>query len=236
MKFFKELSFFVLIVLSVAVNAQDYGPVKVDLDGYINDRAGEFHKSTVVEQKGEEKKVVEAVKPKEKVDPVEARKARRRIVAPTDSPVRKTTIPLNSNLTFGGAKSTESNLYLYIGVGVAALVIIIVAFVVLAKAGKKKRMAQQNQMLDDTVSLADKIDANEQALMAETNFESALVQTPPVSAPEPTMSEGAQEMADKFARETKVDERGRNPSGLIIDEDKYFQSGVSNFVDEDFDG
>ena len=107
----------------------------------------------------------------------------------------------------------------------------------LAKAGKKKRLAKQRSSgLDDRVSLEDKIVANEQALMAETNFESAPFQTPPVSAPEPQMSEGAQEMANKFARETQVDERGRNPSGLIIDEDKYFHSGASNFVDEDFDG
>ena len=53
---FKELLLFVLLLLVVGVNAQDYGPVNVDLDGYINDRAGEFHKSNVQTPKKEEKK------------------------------------------------------------------------------------------------------------------------------------------------------------------------------------
>lgn len=236
MKFFKELSILVLIFLSVAVNAQDYGPVKVDVDGYINDRAGEVHKSNPVKPKEEEKKP--ELKPKVAVDPVEARKQRRRIAAPADTSSNKTSSPAtNANLTFGKAKSTESNLPLYIGIGVGALVIFIIAFVVLAKAGKKKRLAQQANADVDSSSLADKIEANQQALMAETTMEAEPIQSSTGSVEDSNfVPHNAKEMADKFASETTVDERGRNPSGLIIDEDKYFTSGSSNFVDEDFQG
>ncbi len=38
---------------------------------------------------------------------------------------------------------------------------------------------------------------------------------------------------NEISRLTSVDERGRNPSGIIIDEDKYFSGGKESFVDED---
>ncbi|MEN9359350.1 MAG: hypothetical protein RL095_885 [Verrucomicrobiota bacterium] len=39
--------------------------------------------------------------------------------------------------------------------------------------------------------------------------------------------------SNEIARLTSIDERGRNPSGIIIDEDKYFSGGKESFVDED---
>ena len=33
---------------------------------------------------------------------------------------------------------------------------------------------------------------------------------------------------------TALDDKGRNPSGIVIDEDKYFDGDASSFVDEDF--
>ena len=38
---------------------------------------------------------------------------------------------------------------------------------------------------------------------------------------------------NEISRLTSVDDRGRNPSGIIIDEDKYFSGGKESFVDED---
>ena len=184
------------------------------------------------------KKKKPEVKPVEPVDPIEARKQRKRIlVTDEDGAPKKSVTPLNNDLTFGQAKSTESSLPLLIGLGVGVLVIIIVLFVILAKAGKKKRLQKAAMEQEDPSSLAEKIAANEQALMAETQMEQEPIQSSSGSVEDPNfVPHNAQEMADKFATEIKVDERGRNPSGLIIDEDKYFQSGASNFVDEDFEG
>ena len=234
MKFFKGLFLIVLLFLVVKVNAQDYGPVNVDLEGYINDRAGEFHKSSNVDETSKKVEKVVAVKPKESVDPIETKKQRERVLVTDETTTPKEPVtPLNDDSNLDWAESKGSNLPLLIGVG--ASLVIITLFVVLTKAGKKKRIQKTAMAQEDSSSLSEKIAANEKALMAETQMEP--IQSSSGSVKDPNfVPHNAQEMADKFASETKVDDRGRNPSGLIIDEDKYFQSGASNFIDEDFEG
>ena len=226
-----------------SVSAQDYGPVKVNLDGYIDDKAGETFKAAPVVEKKEEPKE-KKVEAKKALSPLDARKAARQAAAEkakSTSVARQTpkaTGPISkvdsSSLTFGGAKSTGSNLILYIGVGVAVLLLLIIIVVVMMK--KKKSSSSPYNFTSDSASLQDKIEASEKAMMADTQNEA-----PPLQSSDGNVGDAnfvphnSQEMAQKFANEMKVDQRGRNPSGLIIDEDMYFTSGATGFVDEDFD-
>lgn len=226
-----------------SASAQDYGPVEVNLDGYIDDKAGETFKAAPVVEKKEEPKE-EKAEAKKTLDPLEARKAARKAAAEkakSNTVARQTpkaTGPIStvdsSSLTFGGAKSTGSNLALYIGIAVAVLLILIIIIVVMMK--KKKSSSSPYNFTSDSASLQDKIEASERVMMAETQDEA-----PPLQSSDGNVGDAnfvphnSQEMAQKFASEMKVDERGRNPSGLIIDEDMYFTSGATGFVDEDFD-
>jgi hypothetical protein len=229
MRFLKEIVFFALVGFSIALSAQKYGPVRVDLEGYIDDRAGEVTEAEKVDIR------TEAPVKKKVVDPIVARGQRKRRAAPiiqNNGPISQSD---SGSLTFGGAKSTGSrNMFVYIGIGVGVLLIVIVAIVLKVKSKKSPRTLREN-----TASLAEKIEENERALMAETQLEEAEVAMPeePLidASGEHFVPHSSAEMAAQVAHETKVDERGRNPSGLIIDEDKYFDTGSQGFVDEDFD-
>ena len=231
MKVFREALLFLCLIFVTGLSAQEYGPVKVDLGGYINDRAGEISK--VTKKPAEKKPSEEAPK---KVEAADTSKSSDRPKA-TSSVVPETKTMDSTSTTESRdqnveEESTGSSLILFIGVGVLVLIGVIVAFLL-----KKKKTSSPYNIRQDTTTLAEKIEANEQALMTETQMGRGSIQnsTGTIGGGS-SVSQNSQDMADRFANETKVDERGQNPSGLIIDEDKYFDSGAQGFVDEDFDG
>ena len=221
---------FLLILTAFSVNAQDFGPVKVDLEGYIDDRKGEMIEIEAP-VKEEPKKEVKPVEPKK-----EENTTKRRVVVETNTdtepkqPIRKVSLDNFSTKS----KSSSMTLYIIIGGGVVLLLVIVVAIVMMKK--KKSSMAPKKRAVQPTgntqVSLGDKIHAHEQAVAAETTEDDQPVMTQSHAAQREVES-AAQDMADQFAKETAIDDRGQNASGLIIDEDKYFE-GTGQFVDEDF--
>lgn len=226
---FLRLSFFTALFTTFSVYAQDYTPIKIDLEGYVDDRKLEMLEKTVPV-------VVEPKKDDKKEEPKKDDSSRRRPVPTADTtktnetpavnkPIRK--VPLN----FKTKESNPMMMYMIIGGAVLLLIIVVVVVVMLKKKAKAKAAALSEDAYDPDVSLADKIDAHEQAVAAETTEnQQAVVSTPPADN---NYQSTAQNMADQFAKETAVDENGQNASGLIIDEDKYFAGGES-FIDEDF--
>jgi hypothetical protein len=229
MLFRLNILFFLFLINSLT--AQDVGPVKVDLDGYVDDRKGEIHSIDA--------KVEVKVVPKEPVkDPKETG---RRPTRNTGSSTGRTTTNKTTNknisrvaLPTGGHKEGQLMTYLMIGAGVIGSIIIVVVVIIIQKKNRVRLIHSD----EDTISLADKIEANE---VFEAGKDKTQIQLPqevahqsefaPASAPE---RKTQYDMADKFATDTKVDDRGRNPSGIIIDEDKYFEgAGSTSFVDED---
>ena len=221
---------FLIILTAFSVNAQDFGPVKVDLEGYIDDRKGEMIEIEAPVKEEPKKEEVKKEEPEK-----EENTTRRRVVAETNTdepkqPVRKVSLDNFSTKS----KSSSMTLYIIIGGAVVLLLIVVIAIVMMKK--KKSAMAPRKRAVQPTgntqVSLGDKINAHEQAVAAETTEDAQPVMTQSHAAQREVES-AAQDMADQFAKETAIDERGQNASGLIIDEDKYFE-GTGQFVDEDF--
>ena len=235
---FLRLFFLTACFAALSVAAQDFGPVKVDLEGYIDDSKNEL--LTPEEPKKEEPKKEEVKKEEPKKE--EGTTRRRRTAASTDessttTPAVKKEIKKIDLNSFKTQKSDPTMMYMIIGGSVLLLVIIIVVVVMLKK---KAAAARSSKYTDDVdVSLAEKIEAQEQAAAAETTEGQQPVS--PTATPAVPFAEGeehstpttSQEMADQFARETALNEKGQNASGIIIDEDKYFE-GAGSFVDEDF--
>ena len=229
---FLRLSFLAALFTSFSLFAQDYGPIKIDLEGYLDDRNLEMVKK--------EEPVTEPVKKVEKVEPKEQDGPRRRRTASTtDESKTGTTDPVVSKKPikkvdlnrFRTKKADPMMMYLIIGGSVLLLIIIVVVIVIVKKKKAQTKAALVAEATDSDVSLSEKIDAHEEAVAAETTENSqAVVSSPPVDS---NYQSTAQDMADQFAKETAVDDKGQNASGLIIDEDKYF-SGSESFVDEDF--
>lgn len=220
-----------LILTAFSVNAQDFGPVKIDLEGYIDDRKGEMIEVEAPVKEVPKEEVVKKVEPEK-----EETTTRRRVVAETNTdtgpkePIRKVSLDNFSTKS----QSSSMTLYIIIGGAVVLLVIVVLAIVMLKK--KKASMAPRKRAVSATgntnVSLGDKINAHEQAVAAETTEDAQPVMNQ-LNAAQREVESAAQDMADQFAKETAIDERGQNASGLIIDEDKYFE-GTDQFVDEDF--
>jgi hypothetical protein len=232
MLFRLNILFFLFLISSLS--AQDVGPVKVDLDGYVDDRKGEIHTVGATEE------VI--VVPKETVKKPEGPKeTNRRQPRNSNNSTSRTTNNRASNkniskvaLPTGSHKESQLMTYIMIGGGVVGAIVIVVIVVVIQKKNKVRLIHSD----EDTISLADKIEANE---VFEAGKDKTQIQLPhevahqsefePASVPD---RKTQYDMADKFASDTKVDERGRNPSGIIIDEDKYFGgASSSSFVDED---
>ena len=235
---FLRLFFLTACFSALSIAAQDYGPVKIDLDGYVDDRKQELVKPENEPVKEEPKKE-ETKKEEPKADD---NPRRRRTAANSEastpavgntSPSTEPAKPIKkvSLSNFKTKKKDPMMMYIIIGSVVLLLVGIIVLVVVLKK--KKQAALSRRPERDDSVSLADKIEAHEQAVAAETTEGQQPVSAPPSPVEDSGISAASQQMADQFAAETAVDERGMNQSGLIIDEDKYFGDGAS-FVDEDF--
>jgi len=234
---FLRLSFLAALLTSFSLSAQDYDSIKIDLEGYVDDRKLEMVKSVdpVVESKKEEPKKVE---PK-KEENTTGRRPGRRTTPETNNNTQTKTPPVVNNKPirkvdlnrFRTKKKDPMMMYLIIGGSVLLLIIIIVAIVVLKKKKAKAHAALVAEATESDVTLSEKIEAHEQAVAAETTENSQpVVSSPPADA---NYHSTAQDMADQFAKETAVNEKGQNASGIIIDEDKYFAGGDS-FVDEDF--
>ena len=228
---FLRLSFLAALFTSFSIFAQDYGPIKIDLEGYVDDRKLEMVKK--------EEPVKEPVKVVKKEEPKEQDGPRRRRTAPktngsetaTDPVVAKKPIKKVDLNRFKTKKADPMMMYLIIGGSVLLLIVIVVVIMVVKKKKAQARAALIAEATESDVSLSEKIDAHEEAVAAETTENSQpVVSSPPVDS---NYHSTAQDMADQFAKETAVDDKGQNASGLIIDEDKYF-SGGDSFVDEDF--
>ena len=112
-------------------------------------------------------------------------------------------------------KSGGNNVMMIAIIGVV-VVLVIVGLVFLIK---KMAKAKAEKTLAQKIKEAEKVLRNESNLLDKT----------PIAGPSVLSTRNF----DQFANETEVDEQGRNPSGLIIDEDKYFGSGSTEFKDED---
>ena len=232
---FLRLFFLTACIATISVVAQDLGPIKVDLEGYIDDSKNEL---LTAEEPVKEEPKKEEVKPEE-AKKVEGGPRRRRTTAssektekvPTPVATEKkpiTKVDLNS---FKTQKDDPMMMYMIIGGAVLLLIIIIVVVVMLKKKAANKRKSRSTE--DDNISLSEKIEAHEEAVAAETTEDQQPVVTPYAEGEEHLTPTTTKEMADQFARETALNEKGQNSSGIIIDEDKYFGGG-NNFVDEDF--
>ena len=60
-----------------------------------------------------------------------------------------------------------------------------------------------------------------------------IVNNDTVEDPSSTVVYSRPSASSDLAAATRIDEFGRNPSGIIVDEDKYFAAGSTGFVDED---
>ena len=231
MSFLRPL-FLTIFIAAFSLGAQDSGPVKVDLEGYIDDRKGEVIKSAEP-VKEEPKKEVKKEEPKK-----ETAGTRRRPVSTNNTSPSKNT-PSNTetrkpvqkvSLDNFSTKSNDSSMMLYIIIGGVVVVAGIVVAVIIMKKKKSPVSKRRVPVNKTNVSLGEKISAHEQAVAAETTEDAQPVMH---SASQTQVETAAQDMADQFAKETALNEYGQNASGLIIDEDKYFAGGPS-FVDEDF--
>ena len=184
--------------------AQDFGPVDVDLDGYVDDRAGALVKET-----SKVKLIKTVVKPKEIKKPTRTKKGS---ATSKKDPV-KDFVP---ELGVVSGKGGDSSM-LYIIIAVIVVVIVVVLLLVI----KKQKSA--NKVVAAPKTLSEKIAETEVSTIRSTS--SVLERT--------HMSSAEEDMQQKYASEVSIDERGRNPSGIIIDEDKYFTAGAVQFIDED---
>ena len=196
--------FLVSLVTSTTLLADLAPELEADTSGYVNDAVLEH----APDMPAVKKKVVKKAVVKADVDETPA------YVPTAKAPVFK--------------KKESGNTMMFIIIGVVVLLIVIggVAFVFI----KKKKASPS---VDET---------------EVTNIPQAPLppQAASKSAPKPTAPKGPAvdplqtrvyappKMSDDIAAATRIDERGCNPSGLIIDEDKYFESGGEDFVDEDF--
>ncbi|MCM8541366.1 MAG: hypothetical protein NE328_13930 [Lentisphaeraceae bacterium] len=230
---FLRLFFLTACLAAISVLAQDKGPIKIDLEGYINDRNNEMASPQVPVKEEPKKEEVKKEEPKKE----EGGSRRRRTTATEESTSTTPVAPINKGPIkkidlnkFKTEKADPMMMYIIIGGAVLLIVIIVVLIVVLKK--KKAANARKSSYTDDSVTLADKIEAHEQAVAAETTENEAPV-VPYAEGEEHHTPTNSEEMAEQFARETALNEKGQNASGIIIDEDKYFDGGGS-FVDEDF--
>ena len=232
---FLRLFFLTACFTALPVLAQDKGPITIDLEGYINDRLNETVGPQVPVKEEPKKEEVKKEEPKKEEETGSRRRrtvssetsesTNRPVTAVNTGPIQK--IDLNK---FRTKKDDPMMMYIMIGGGILFVVIIVVLVMVLKK--KKAANTRQSKYSDDRVSLADKLDAHEQAVAAETTEDTQPV-VPFAEGEEHHTPTTTEEMAEQFARETALNEKGQNASGIIIDEDKYFDGGGS-FVDEDF--
>ena len=232
------LFFFILNAVSAQ---EDFGPIKVDLEGYVDDRKGEIYvdKTLVKAPVKTTPKVVVKKEPGTSLT-----KDGRPSTEPNEIPdsIKEATKERVAKVRSGYTRTKKkSSMMMYLGIG-GVLVLIVV--VVLMKK-KKSALARTVTPIDDGIGLADKIEANDAArknntplpdlpqqssVRAPATLSSALAS--PSTSSSPSQSTTVYDMSEKMTADTKVDERGRNPSGIIIDEDKYFGSGTQ-FIDED---
>lgn len=108
---------------------------------------------------------------------------------------------------------------------IAGLIVAIIATLVLlkVKAGKKDQVIRPK----GTSALEKETE--------EPKEKAKPVQLPPQTLPTSNQSESSQAGSPEYIKEnTALDPKGRNPSGIVIDEDKYFDGDSNEFVDEDF--
>ncbi len=241
------LRVFIYILLVLSVNAQNYGPVKVDVEGYVDDIKGDIPSGV---------KVVEQPKVNE-TTPVENKSTDINKTSP-EVAVKPKETPVNSEATsqpvqlpnldqFSTKSSSDSTIIIIIIIAVLLIVIGVVAFIFIKKEKNKKvsvaeskktvkqPSAQQQQMSRTNVSLSQKISAHEQAVVAESNR--ATISMPPTSfssAPQVQLPPTSPEIS----KATALNQKGQNASGLIIDEDKYFANNDQQANDDfsDLDG
>ena len=234
---FLRLFFLTACFTALQVSAQDKGPIDIDLKGYINDRANEMIAPQVPVKKEEPKQEdTKKEEPKEE----ESSSRRRRTAASTDDAEATAKTPVK-NVDKGPIQKVdlskfktnkEDPMMMYIIIGGAVLLLVIIVAVVLVMKKKKSSGPKSSSAADSSVTLAEKIEAHEQAVAAETTEDQQPV-VPYADGEEHHTPTTTEEMAEQFARETALNEKGQNASGIIIDEDKYF-AGADNFVDEDF--
>jgi len=201
-----RFSFLLFFFTYFSLVGQDYGPVKMNLDGYVDDRAGV-----------EVKKAVEPTVTKTVIKPKDVKKASRTTKKSSSTTTKKGPVKdfvPEANISGAGAQGGGM---LYIIIAAVVVIVIVVVLVALKKKSSKKIVPSA-----PVKSLSEKIAAT-QAVPAEP---ASVLERTHVSTPQ-------EDMQKKFAREVSIDERGRNPSGIIIDEDKYFTAGAGEFVDED---
>ena len=208
-----------------ALSAQDYGPVKVDEEEYVDDTKLEVYedKNAVKDPVKPEKKDP-VVKP-EKTDPNTGRTKRPR--PPRDTTTERKPM---GQIQLPTSYKKDSGMMMYIIIGAGALVVIgIIVGVIIIKKKKPKRKERN-------VAVEEQLDDEDQAL---ADIEASKPERPTGNSTV-TTAEGIKtsyDVDEKFNEETRIDDRGRNPSGIIIDEDMYFaQRTGGSFVDEDLEG
>jgi hypothetical protein len=242
MNFFKILLFAFLVF---SLNAETYGPVKVDTEGYIDDSKGELPNLNKVT---EAPKVIETQPDPTKTDPNKSKVRKVPKVVETNTEPQPSQPPVNLDQFSTNDPPDGTMLYIIIGV-VVVLIIAVVAFVIVKK-GKNKKIAPpapskpnkpkntvQQQTSQATSSSQQKIATNVQAESSRSS-----VSLPPTgasaSAPQlpPTAAATSQNIAQ--ANVNSLNQKGQNASGLIIDEDKYFASNdqIANDDFSDLDG
>ena len=207
--------FFRLLVLTsiftaLNLSAQDYGPVKVDLEEYVDDS-----KLEVVEDETKNDSTTGKPDPKTQKDPKKDN-SNDRIKRPRTDTNTKTSKPRKVIKPMALPKLTKSSdnmMYIYIGAGVLVVVVVIVVIAMKKKSspGSKKVKPLMADMDDDEVT--------QQTVTTAEGIKTSY------------------DVQEKFQEETRIDSRGRNPSGIIIDEDMYFsKKSAGNFIDEDLEG
>jgi hypothetical protein len=183
--------------------------VPADGSGYLNDRKLEMPAVTKPDVK---KKPVKKVIEEDPEDPV----------------------PVLTQVT-GGTPATEDESFPVLALvgGTLVLVALIGGFALFARRSKKTT-SLPSPPAAQTVSGSPSVRSPTAAALSRPPAQQASsVKLPPAST---TQSEGISINGlsnNEISRLTSVDDRGRNPSGIIIDEDKYFSGGKESFVDED---
>ena len=207
---FIRLSLTIIFFISTSALADDFGPVKVDESGYISDRAGETIKKQI-------QQVPQAPVPESETPVIEVAQTDRQEVTPE-------VIPAKESMASVGELQEENGASGVMLLSCIIIFLLIVAVTVLF-ARKKVSGKKDGKSNDDGKTLAEKITETEKTFRSEVH----LLDKTPIAGPSVLSTRNF----DQYANETEVDDMGRNPSGIIIDEDKYFGRGSNEFQDED---
>jgi hypothetical protein len=211
---FKRVVFFFFIsLLASPIALADVAPeITVDTEGYVNDAAREH---------APDMPAVKKVKPKK--------------VASTKKESASSNAPVAVAKAYVPRKKESGGSMMGIIIGASVVLLLIIGGVVFFVM-KKKKSTPSEATQEEVVEKPASTNAYESTAQMESPKKTPRVPSAPQVDPLQTRVYAPPKISDDIAAATRIDERGCNPSGLIIDEDKYFDSDGSEFVDEDFVG